>query len=125
MLDLSKIVYRPLEDGDYTIVPQTWDLKQGKDSSYVSVKAELKGLNGRQVTINLFEKGLNITAVNVIEFLELPETSLADVLDQMLRKELPAYHQTVHVDGNTYYNWYICNKPAMLEQDGEDAVPAF
>jgi len=122
MLDLSKIVYKKLEDGQYVIIPKMWELKTTvKGEDYIALTCQLKGTE-RTLSINLFEKGLSITAGNVSEFLGLPELTLADTLDAMLNKELPAYHQTVTIEGKTYYNWYICSTPTLAtDEDG----PAF
>jgi len=124
MLDLGKVVYKRLEDGDYVIIPKQWELKPatGKGEDYVQVQAQLKGTD-RIVNINLFEKGLSIVCANVSEYLNLGETTIADILDNMLAKELPAYHETVNIAGKTYYNWYVCSKPAPKTE--EDGVPAF
>lgn len=120
-IDLGKVVFKKLEDGSYTLIPTSWDIKATiKNEDYVALSCRIKDTD-RIIQINLFEKGLNITTSNVSEFLGLPETSIADVLDTMLNQELPAYHETVQLNGKTYFNWYICSTPNLSTEDG----PAF
>ena len=119
-IDLTKKVYKKLEDGTYTMKVQNWDVKNASNGEdYIVLNALLTDIN-RPVQINLFEKGLDITASNVSNHLNLEELTLVEVLDAMVNKELPAYHQTVQQDGKTYYNWYICNMPAPASGDDEE-----
>lgn len=117
-IDLERVVYNKLEDGSYEISVASWDMKQTSSSEdYIVLNCTIPALNNRPVKINLFEKGLNIVASNVSAHLDLPEVSLLEVLDSMVGKELPAYHQTVVQDGKTYYNWYICSTPRVVDPD--------
>ena len=123
-IDLGKTIFKRLEDGEYTLVPAKWELKTtAKDEDYIALSCKLKEQESRNITVNLFAKGLDITAANVIDHLQLPETTLVDTLDAMIDQELPSYHQTVTVDNKTYYNWYICSKPSNVSDSDED--PAF
>lgn len=117
-LDLTKIVYNKLEDGAYDIKPISWSVKQTtKSEDYVALSCIIPMLNDRPVSINLFEKGLDITASNVSTYLNLEELSLVEVLDSLVNKIVPAFHQTVEQDGKTYYNWYICSAPRVSVDD--------
>lgn len=117
-LDLTRIVYKKLEDGNYNLKVNSWDVKQTtKSEDYVVLNTTIPALNDRPVQVNLFEKGLNITAVNITEHLQLPELTLVDLLDQLVGKTIPAYHQTVEQEGKTYYNWYICSTPRVTSEE--------
>lgn len=110
-IDLTKKVYKKLEDGAYNLKVHNWDIKQAANGEdYISLKCTLTDID-RPVQINLFEKGLDITAANVSTHFNLEELTLVEILDVMIGKELPAYHHTVVQGDKTYYNWYICNTP--------------
>ena len=116
-IDLTKKVYKKLEDGAYTLKVHNWDIKQAANGEdYISLKCTLTDIN-RPVQINLFEKGLDITAANVSAHFDLEELTLVEILDTMIDKELPGYHHTVTQGDKTYYNWYICNMPAPASDD--------
>ena len=115
-INLEKIIYSKIEDASYEILVASWDVKQTKTSEdYIVLHCTIPALNNRPVNINLFEKGLDIVASNVSTHLALPEMALVDILNEMVGKKLPAYHQTVQQDGQTYYNWYICSTPRTTD----------
>ena len=111
---LDKVIYKKIEDGNYTLVPQSWEIKatNGEDPvEYVSLQCTIPELNNRPVNVALFEKGLDITASNIINHFSLEEQTLQNILDFIINKELPAIHETVQTEeGKVYYNWYICRE---------------
>lgn len=126
-LDLSRMVFKKLEDGDYTLIPKSWELKTTtgtKSEDYVQLSCQIKGTE-RVLSVNLFEKGLSIASANIIEHFGLEEMAVIDVLNHIVNTEMPAYHQTVMQDGKTYYNWYLCSKPNFATEENNGGVPAF
>lgn len=110
-IDLTKKVYKKIEDGQHSIKVTAWQLKVAKNSEeYIELTALLDNTD-REIKISLFERSLAVTLGNVSEHLQLEELAIAEVLDIMKDKALPAYHDTVVEDTNTYYNWWICSEP--------------
>lgn len=118
MLDLQKQIYKPLNDGNYEILVKDWTLKQvpkqgSEDLEYIALSCEIPDLS-RPVLINLFERGLDITASNIIRHDDLTDMSLVEILEHMKGKTYPASYETKVVDGETYRNWYI----ARMQTEG-------
>lgn len=123
MLDLNKKVYKPLPDGNYTIQIKDWSLKvvpkQGsEDLEYVALSCSIPDLEDRPVLVNLFERGLDITASNIIRHDQLEDMSLAEILEHIKGRSYPATYETRQVDGETYRNWYIAR---LQDEDEEEA----
>lgn len=123
-IDLTKPVYKKIEDGEHSLRIKEWDLKTATNGEeYIELSALLDN-TPRLVKIPLFERSLNITLGNVAAHLQLEELSIADTLNAMVDKDLPAHHDTVVQDENTYYNWWICSKPrAKVTQPTQPVAP--
>lgn len=122
-IDLDKIVYKRIEDGQHTLTIKSWNLRVAKTGDeFVELSAQLDETD-RIVKIPLFEQGLSITLANVSNHLELEELSAGEILNEMKDKTLPAFHDTVKENGQTYYNWYICSEPRQV-QPTEVVAPA-
>ena len=121
-MNLDKIVYAKLEDGAYTLIPARWELKVTPATpaqEYVALFCKIKE-SDRPVQVNLFEKGLDIFASNVKAHLELGEVTLAQLLDLVVGKELPATHETVTIDTKTYYNWHVARTQTQASEVADE-----
>ena len=52
-IDLTKVIYKQLEEGSYDIKVKSWDVKQTKDGDdYIVLACTIPELNDRPVQIN-------------------------------------------------------------------------
>lgn len=112
-MNLNKMVFKKLEDGNYTLLIKGWEIKatptkNGEVWEHVELQTML---DTRPVNIKLNEVGVDILASNIINYYELDEMTQAEALDHIVGKEVPAYHETKSTEeGKTYYNWFLCRK---------------
>lgn len=75
MINLKKISYGPLADGQHTVKVHDWTLVEDSttpDKSYVRIDLELLEQPGRIINDNRFEKGLDIAVSQLRKQLEIP-----------------------------------------------------
>ena len=123
MLDLTKKIYKKLDDGIYQVQIVDWSIKATKptkDSAsevpveYVSLECLLPELQNRPLTINLFEVGLNIFGANLINMYKLEEQPILDLLNWAKGKVILGYQETKVDEDKTYYNWFLAKEPEAL-----------